>query len=56
MIPTKNVVLSKEDGKKSPRNEKDASNNDNGMNALEYTFYVRKKTNKFYETKNNFIF
>ena len=59
MIPTnKNVVLSKDD-RKSPRHlekEREGNSNDHGMSALEYTFYVRKKTNKFYETKNNFIF
>lgn len=29
--------------------------NANGLNGLDYTFYVRKKVSKFYETKNNFI-
>ncbi len=30
--------------------------NSNGLNGLDYTFYVRKKiSTKFYETKNNFI-
>ena len=45
------------DERKSPRNEKEKEMlNENGLHPLEYTFYVRKKANKFYETKNNFIF
>lgn len=27
----------------------------NGLNGLDFTFYVRKKVTKFYETKNNFV-
>ena len=41
--------------KKSPPKKKEKEQNE-GHHGMEYTFYVRKKTNKFYETKNNFLF
>ena len=40
--------------KRSPKNEKEGNEGIGGL--LEYTFYVRKKTNKFYDPNNNFIF
>jgi hypothetical protein len=45
-----------EERKQIPFQENDSFDKALNLQSFEQTFYARRKTNKFYETRNNFLF